>query len=81
MKYQVILEAIIFHTYLSPDQTSYFLPLMVFLKLDHHHLTEIVPKKNLGQRDKHNHIKLNGKFGNYHFLISKFIKKVQPLYL
>lgn len=81
MKFQVILEANIFHTDLSLDRTSHFLPLMVFLKLGHHHLTETVTKKNLGQRDKRNHIKLNGKFGKYHFLISKFIEKVQSLYL
>lgn len=81
MKFQVILEADIFHTDLSLDRTPHFLPLMVFLKLYQYHLTETVTKKNLGQRDKHNHIKLNGKFAKYHFLISKFIVKVPSLYL
>lgn len=79
MKFQMILKAIVFHIDLSLVHTSHFLPLVVFLKFDHHHLTETVPEKTLGRRDKCNYIKLNGKPGNYHFLISKFIRKVQSM--
>lgn len=79
MKFQMILKAIVFHIDLSLVHTLHFLLLVVFLKFDHHHLTEIVPKKTMGQRDKYNYIELNGKPGNYHFLISEFIRNVQSL--
>lgn len=73
MKFQMILDATVFHTHFSLDHNSYVLPLMVFFKLCHHDLTEIVPKRKLGQRNKLNDIKLNGNM-NYHFLISKCIR-------
>lgn len=73
------LGATVFHTHFSLDHNSYVLSLMVFFKLYHHDLAEIIPKRKLGQRNKLNDIKLNGK----HELPFSYFRmhKVQLLYL
>lgn len=75
----MILDEAVFHSHFSLNHNSYVLPLMVFFKLCHHDLTEIVPKRKLGQGNELNDIKLNGK----HELPFSYFKmhKVQLLYL
>lgn len=66
------------HTHFSLNHYSYVMSLMLFFKLYHHDLTEIIPKRKLGQGNKLNDIKLNRK---HELPFSYFeMHKVQLLY-